>query len=559
MIPKITTGNGGSRRVVHYLFGPGKHNEHTDQHLVASWNGFAPDPGPHPDPATEAKLAAQLDLPVTALPADQRPAITNWHCSLRTAPTDRLLTDDEWAEIARRVLNAAGIATTGDTKACRWIAVRHAPDHIHIAATLVRQDGRVARRDFDRKAVHAACRTIETDYGLRQLNRGDGTAPKRATSKEHFKAERLGRTRPAREELREAVRRAKAAARTEPEFFAVLTSTGMKVKLRQAPSRDITGYSVAHPKDTNAAGEPIYFSGSKLSPDLSLPEIRKHLGAQDPELRTGNPWYMAADAARHTLAALEGDDDAGAQAHLAAFGDLLDNATLAAPTANQTELRAAAATFHRATRSKVRAEDHQAASLRSAAKQLLYTATSNQDGTGTAVLLSIAILVTTAAIRWREVRGHQQQQAAAQATLTHLRTAYEQTARPTLTTLAHQAPTPATIDRYETAVRQAIPAHADRILTDPAWAALTTTLAAAEKAAGNPRRVLAEAAEQRELASSESPAEVLHWRITSTTSKREQAAIASSSVAKVATAHEVVPGTPDQHRDRTFKQQRHRR
>ncbi|MCZ4123545.1 relaxase/mobilization nuclease domain-containing protein [Streptomyces sp. H39-S7] len=529
MIPHITTGSGGTQRLVHYLFGPGEHNEHTDQHLVASWNGFAPDPGPQPDPATEAKLAAQLDLPVNALPPGQRPTETNWHCSVRTAPTDRLLTDDEWADIARRVVAAAGIAPDGDTKACRWIAVRHAPDHIHIAATLVRQDGRVARRNYDRKAVQAACRTIEEDYGLRQLHPGDGTAPQRATSPEHFKAERLGRTRPARDELREAVRQAKAAARDEAQFFTLLEGTGMKVKPRQAPSGDITGYSVAHPSDINAAGEPIYYSGSKLSPDLSLPEIRKHLAAQDKPAPTDNPWHAAADAARHALAVLDSDDDAGAQAHLAAFGELLDTTTFAAPSVSKAELRAAAAAFHRATRSTIRADHQQAAALRRAAKDLIYTATSGQDGTGLAVLLSVAILITRAAMHWHLVRDHQQQQAAAQQTLTHLRAAYEQTARPVLTALARSAPRPDATRRYEAALRQAIPEHADRILADPAWPALTATLAQAEKAGGNPHRVLRDAAELRELVTAQSPAEVLHWRITATTSKRQQAATARST------------------------------
>ncbi|MCZ4096130.1 relaxase/mobilization nuclease domain-containing protein [Streptomyces sp. H39-C1] len=529
MIPHITTGSGGTKRLVHYLFGPGEHNEHTDQHLVASWNNFAPDPGPQPDPATEAKLAAQLDLPVNALPQGQRPTETNWHCSVRTAPTDRLLTDDEWADIARRVVAAAGIAPDGDTKACRWIAVRHAPDHIHIAATLVRQDGRVARRSYDRKAVQAACRTIEEDYGLRQLHPGDGTAPQRATSPEHFKAERLGRTQTARDELREAVRQAKAAARDEAHFFTLLEGTGMKVRPRQAPSGDITGYSVAHPSDTNAAGEPIYYSGSKLSPDLSLPEIRKHLAAQDQAAPTADPWHAAADAARHTLAVLDSDDDAGAQAHLAAFGELLDTTTFAAPTVNQAELRAAAKAFHRATRSTIRAEHQQAAALRRAAKDLIYTATSGQDGTGLAVLLSIAILITRAAMHWHQVRDHQQQQAAAQQALAHLTTAYEQTARPTLTALARSAPRADATRRYEAALRQAIPEHADHILADPAWAALTATLAQTEKTGDNPRRTLQDAAEQRELTTAQSPAEVLHWRITATTSKRQQAAKARST------------------------------
>jgi hypothetical protein len=56
----------------------------------------------------------------------------------------------------------------------------------------VRQDGRRARRDHDIRAVQREARRIEVDYGLRRLKAGDGTAAKRPTSKEHFKAARLG-------------------------------------------------------------------------------------------------------------------------------------------------------------------------------------------------------------------------------------------------------------------------------------------------------------------------------------------------------------------------------
>jgi hypothetical protein len=151
VIPKITTGTGGTYGLITYLYGPGKANEHTDQHMVTSWNGFAPDPGPTAGREAVTKLARQLDLPVKSLPRDQRPKTTIWHCSVRTASDDRPLTDDEWAAVARRIVHAAGIAPEGDTKACRWVAVRHAPDHIHIAATLVRED-----RSFSTASPHRA-------------------------------------------------------------------------------------------------------------------------------------------------------------------------------------------------------------------------------------------------------------------------------------------------------------------------------------------------------------------------------------------------------------------
>ncbi|GAA3211642.1 hypothetical protein GCM10020256_10580 [Streptomyces thermocoprophilus] len=105
---------------------------------------------------------------------------------------------------------ATGIAPAADEAGCRWAAVRHADDHIHIIATLVREDGRRPRLNNDAKRSQAEARLIETEYGLKQLSTGDGTAAQRPTSAERHKAQRQGRERTAREELRESVRRAVA-------------------------------------------------------------------------------------------------------------------------------------------------------------------------------------------------------------------------------------------------------------------------------------------------------------------------------------------------------------
>lgn len=109
MIPKIILGKGDTRRLIAYLFGKGTANEHVDPHLVASWNGFAPDPGrsPHRDPKeVEKQLHTQLDQPVAIL-GRRAPKTTVWHCPLRAAPEDPILTDAQWAEIALRIVAAA--------------------------------------------------------------------------------------------------------------------------------------------------------------------------------------------------------------------------------------------------------------------------------------------------------------------------------------------------------------------------------------------------------------------------------------------------------------------
>jgi hypothetical protein len=535
MVPDVSTGS-YTRGLLAYLYGPGRRDEHTDAHIVAAWDlTGAPDPGRDPD-ATLTRLAHRLDAYATlrARELGAMPPQHVWHCPVRTAPEDRYLTDAEWAQVARRIVAATGIAPEGDDRACRWIAVRHADDHIHLVATSVRLDGRRARTNRDGWRAQKECRAIEEEFGLRRLKSGDLTAPKTPTSAEQAKAQRQGRTQTAREWLRDQVTRVAAAARTEDEFFDVLGTLGIKVKHRIGPNTgDIIGYAVAAPDDT-ADGKPVWYGGSKLAPDLSINRIRERLTAQDPAdqptstERPADPWLQAETAARQTHAALFADDDPAAQAHLAAFGDLLHATADAAPAPSRAELQAAATAFQRATRSAIRAEHQRAAAVRTAAKDLFRTATSAEDGTALAVLLSALVLVAVAASRWHEARGHQQQAAATRQAFTQLQAAYLRTAEPLLADLAQRAPHPDNARRYEAAVRQALPDHADRILTDPAWPALTTTLAKAETAGHPPTHVLTEAAEQRELDTATNIAHVLNWRITATPNARVKAATARS-------------------------------
>jgi hypothetical protein len=185
---------------------------------VAAWDSLTPDPGRDPQ-STHAELQQLLDQPVDALAASRRPARHVWHLSVRAAPEDPVLSDEQWGQIARRMVAATGIVPADDDAGCRWAAVRHADDHIDIVATLVREDGRRPRLHNDAGRAQAEARLIEAEYGLKRLNAGDGTAAQRPTSAERHKAERQGRERTAREELRETVRRAVAGAAGEEEFF----------------------------------------------------------------------------------------------------------------------------------------------------------------------------------------------------------------------------------------------------------------------------------------------------------------------------------------------------
>ncbi|MFG3112868.1 relaxase/mobilization nuclease domain-containing protein [Streptomyces sp. NPDC048197] len=530
MVPDISTGS-RTYGLLNYLYGPGRRDEHTDPHLVAAWMPeLAPDPGRDPA-ATLKQLTDRLDLPVLALPKHRRPARHVWHCPVRTAPGDRHLTDAEWAEVARRIVHATGIAEHGDDKACRWIAVRHADDHIHIVATLKREDGRSPRRHEDGIRAQAECRKIEKEWGLQILNEGDRTAAQRPTSAERSKAERAGRTETSRETLRERVRQALAGAASEEEFFRRLAEAGLRVEKRLAPSGDTLGYKVALPGDRNRHGEPIWFPGSKLAPDLSLPKIRQRLDSEladsdafaidrsgERAPRPARARHEAAPAAERAASALSGDDDADAAAQLVGVGELLDAVAQTSPASTRKELGEAARAFERATRSHIRAERADNRAIRTAARGIVRAGNAlgkGEDGGATAMLLSTMVLVTIAAARWHSARGHAQQAAAAQQAAQHLRAAYRTAAATPMKAMrehGRRLPEPVR-QRHVEALEVALPQHADHVLREPGWDALAATLDQAERAGHDPDVLLQQAIAWRELDTADSVTDVLVWRL----------------------------------------------
>ncbi|MFI6287401.1 relaxase/mobilization nuclease domain-containing protein [Streptomyces sp. NPDC051018] len=546
MIAKISSGK-STAGLIWYLFDTKKAKDRTDPHLVASWDGFAPDPGRAEDfDATKKLLVADLDLRVKqARRLGRAPEQYVWHCSVRAAPEDRELTDDEWAEVARRVVHATGIAPEGDPDGCHWVAVRHAPDHIHIAATKVRGDLSAARHWNDYRNADRELVAVEKEYGLHQVARGDRTAAKRPTRAEQEKARRRGRGTTAREQLRTTVRTAVAAASTIEEFAHLLSQIdGVLTQVVYFPSGDVRGYKIALKGDTNAQGDPVWFSGSELAPDLSFPKIRERLDAIEPATDQQlnwdrpDPWHQTITMIELIPHRLDQADDEASQAHLHAFGEVLDALPLLAPRQLQSQLRDAASAFERATRSRIRAEQHQARALRSAARATLREPPP-KDGALLAMLLDAAVLVVIAAVRWHQLRHHDQQVEAARQALLHIQIAYDQAAVAPLAALSQGRPSQQIVDRHIHRVRRAVPSQAERVLADPAFDALVAVLSGAEAAGHDPDQLLRQATDQRALDDARHPARVLTWRV-----QRLSTGQASSSRDRVARVRSTVkPGS----------------
>jgi hypothetical protein len=281
LIGRVVRRGDSARNLLRYLFGPGEANEHVNPHLVAGWGDPAAlEPPVRPSGRRDfRRLTELLELPVKLDRARGRVIGKYvWHCVVRAAPEDRDLEGGEWMPIAAELMHRTGLSERGhEDEGVRWVAVHHGDNHIHILATLARQDGRPVRLRGDWWRIGEAMAWAEQAYDLRRVARADRTAPKRPTRAEAEKARRASRPEPPRTALRRQVEAAAATARTEREFFAGLAERGVLVRLRHSTVRpdEVTGYAVALADDHAPGGGPVWFGGGKLAADLTLPKLRK--------------------------------------------------------------------------------------------------------------------------------------------------------------------------------------------------------------------------------------------------------------------------------------------
>ncbi|WP_299540678.1 mobilization protein [uncultured Streptomyces sp.] len=423
MMPKKADGGTDTFQLLEYLYGPGHRDEHTDPHLVAAWDPHLSCPARDPAAMSLGALALLLDAPVDAL-AGPRPAEHVWHVAVRNASGDRLLADAEWAEVAAAMVDAAGIAGHGDAHACRWVAVRHAPDHIHLVATLARADGRHPRIRGDIPAMHTAARRFEARWGLTAMSPVDRTARRAPTTGELAKADRHGHPRTAREVLQRTVREAAALADSDTGFLDRCRDAGLRVRERYDQDGILVGYAVALPGDRAAGGtRPVWFSGGTLAYDLSLPRIRERfdLPAGPVDWTTAGARIREAATLLTTAGRLEGAGD------VAALGDLLAVAAAHAPGLVRDRLTAAAAAFEQAARAPgARSLEGRArAGWRASARALQQAPRTARAGGAPVVLQLLLAFVEAveASRRWHEAAEHRAQARAAAATAVLLREA----------------------------------------------------------------------------------------------------------------------------------------
>jgi hypothetical protein len=304
VIPNITRG-GSTLRLLRYLTGRGRRDEHEHPHLIAGQPGTVV--LEHGDrvlgPRDVGPIAALLDEPMRDFrteitvpekdpdgkPTGARRAAPVWHCSLALHPDEPGLDDHTWQRIAERYLELLGFDPLDGSPACRWVAIRHGRsagggDHIHVVVNLVREDGKAASVHMDRQRAQPACWQLEQEFGLRQVEgRGRGAGERGIKPAEMAARDLDGRRNPleripdeqaSRRRLERIVRACATAAADEPDFVARLNHEGVlwRPRFEKGGKDDVVGYSIAL---TPMAGEkPVWYGGGRLSRELTLPRLR---------------------------------------------------------------------------------------------------------------------------------------------------------------------------------------------------------------------------------------------------------------------------------------------
>ncbi|WP_343320535.1 hypothetical protein AAFM46_16765 (plasmid) [Arthrobacter sp. TMP15] len=311
MIGKIKKGH-RMIGLVQYLAGPGRANEHTDIHVVCSSELIATvSDGMELDAQSTMALGHEMNHPKKVYHPENSKRAQVFHVSLSLDPTQGVKDDDFWDTMVREYLHDMEMDGTDGKPPMRWTAIRHGVssngnDHVHIAVSMIREDGTWWNADKDFMRSSATLRTIEKKHCLRILGQGVKTrgyaegelqsvARRRAmakhtheanqsagmvpwslldrTSREHMITEQALVEQP-RFEIALKVRAAGAGSRSEAEYVRRLRGNSLLVRpyFAKGGTGKVAGYSVA--MRPTQGERPIWYGGGTLAKDLSLPALR---------------------------------------------------------------------------------------------------------------------------------------------------------------------------------------------------------------------------------------------------------------------------------------------
>jgi len=113
-----------------------------------------------------------------------------WHLALSNPVGDRELSDAEWGSVVADAMARLGFTEASGKAPCRWVAVRHGRsvgghDHVHVAVSLVRDDGTKASIWPDRVRMSELCADAEHRLGLTSRRRAwPWWPPRRGTGRD---------------------------------------------------------------------------------------------------------------------------------------------------------------------------------------------------------------------------------------------------------------------------------------------------------------------------------------------------------------------------------------
>ncbi|MGW2724914.1 relaxase/mobilization nuclease domain-containing protein, partial [Streptomyces sp. NPDC001492] len=498
---------------------------------------------------TVQQLAALLDQPVHALEADGgKPWKKHvYHIPVSNEPGDPTLTDAQWKEVAQRIVEASGIVDSNEPGGCRWVAVRHADNHIHIVATLVRQDGNKPSIHGDAYRFRPVCNEFEQRWGLTQTAPADRTAHRRPERGETEKARRKNLPEPPRETLRNEAYAAAAKTSNPADFFAALRDAGFMVEARTGRDGEPTGYKVGRPEWRTKEGALIWYSGGRLAPDLSLPQLKQRWAGIGPtaglsRVELLNRAAAVTSQATDMVARAARENPAQTPAVVSAAAELMTANAHALEGRRGGPLTDAAEAFRRAARVPHRQpvqRDDTADAMRLYAHTIAQTGrllgAGEKDG-ARQLAAQLTMLVDAVAI----LREAQQARHQAEAALEAARFSRQHPGQPLPAHLAQAAAgasgttmrimgrdvevraDAAEREDLQDVVRRGLGTRADGVLNDPAWPALATTLAKVEQAGRDPLVTLRSARAERELGTAESVAQVMVWRLENRLEKWQQ-------------------------------------
>lgn len=230
MIAKITRGSRPGD-IAAYLHGPGTANEHQwrDRSGTVHSGGIVI--------ASTIGAEGQTDparwVPEIRAAQQQRPEITKpiWQVSLRNAPTDRIMSDAQWADAGQSFAEHMGFDDHP------WVMVRHGEDHVHIVVSRINDEGAVWHARNDRRQAQSACTALERTYDLEAAPR-QRTQPRRhATQVHHQQRAKAQRITQGREQGRQAQQLAAASFPTSARKTAPAKQTPTPARPSRTPNR----------------------------------------------------------------------------------------------------------------------------------------------------------------------------------------------------------------------------------------------------------------------------------------------------------------------------------